>query len=758
MRNWTIGVVLVVAACGAAGCRKDPQKQKLAFVASGDKYMSEAKYSEAVIQYRSAVALDGHFGEARFKLANAFLLAKDAPNAIGEFVRAADLMPHDVSVQIQAGKMLLMAGAYPEAKARAVTALEKDPKNVDALMLMGNALAGMKDFDNAITQIEHAIDADPRRVLSYDNLGAIEQARGHASGAESAFKRAVEANPKSEQAHLALANYYWASNQRDAAEHEFKSVLESNPKSIGANRALAVLYVKENKPGDAEPYLKAFADLSPDAGSKVVLADFYLEGRKPEKAAGVLDALMKTKDGFIPAKIRLAAIAFSENRHPEAYATLDEIFKVEPKNEQALLEKARFFLAERKAADVLPLTNTVVAGNPSSVPGHYLRGMALQATSQYDEAIKAYQRVLQLEPSAVPAQIQLGAVYLANNDPAPAVEYLDQAIKAQPNLWPAHFVLAQALVRLNKVVRAEPEVGLLLRATPNSPDVQMLVGQVYYLKHDYAHAREAYTRALQLAPGSAHPLAGLLTLDFAENKKDAARTRVQEQLKAKPDDPDVLTLAGVLFLQLNDGKSAEAAFRHLLEIDPSNLQAYSGLGNLYLDEGRLDEAKQDFEDLARKHPKTAVGAATMVGTILTMQGKPAEARKQFEQALALDPHAAVAANNLALNYAQDTDANLDVALQLAQTAKAGLPKSWEVDDTLGFIYYKKGLLPLAISTLQQGIGQHPTDATMHYHLGLAYLKSGKQIEARQSLQEALKLNPQFEAANDAKRVLATIKG
>src|SRR5438128_257584 len=125
MRNWLIAVVLGIVACGAAGCRKDPQKLKLEYIASGDRYMAQRKYADAAIQYRSAVALDGHFGEARYKLASAFLLSGDARNAIGEFIRAADLMPNNVDAQLQAGKALLIAKAYPEAKARALAALEK---------------------------------------------------------------------------------------------------------------------------------------------------------------------------------------------------------------------------------------------------------------------------------------------------------------------------------------------------------------------------------------------------------------------------------------------------------------------------------------------------------------------------------------------------------------------------------------------------------------------------------------------------------
>jgi tetratricopeptide (TPR) repeat protein len=79
-----------------------------------------------------------------------------------------------------------------------------------------------------------------------------------------------------------------------------------------------------------------------------------------------------------------------------------------------------------------------------------------------------------------------------------------------------------------------------------------------------------------------------------------------------------------------------------------------------------------------------------------------------------------------------------------------------VDDTLGWIYYKKGLASLAIRAFEESLQKDAKNATYHYHLGLAYVKSGDTEKARQSLKQALSLNPAFEGAAEAQRVLASL--
>ena len=86
-------------------------------------------------------------------------------------------------------------------------------------------------------------------------------------------------------------------------------------------------------------------------------------------------------------------------------------------------------------------------------------------------------------------------------------------------------------------------------------------------------------------------------------------------------------------------------------------------------------------------------------TVTTLQGTP----KHHEIAYGITSLAP--ANNLAWMLATVNE-TLDVALDLAKAAKAGLPDFADTDDTLGWVYYKKGLWSPAAASFRQAVGPH----------------------------------------------------
>jgi tetratricopeptide (TPR) repeat protein len=284
--------------------------------------------------------------------------------------------------------------------------------------------------------------------------------------------------------------------------------------------------------------------------------------------------------------------------------------------------------------------------------------------------------------------------------------------------------------------------------------VHTLNGTLLTLRGDAAGARAAFERALTLSPDAFDAISGLANLELQTGHADAAIARVEAARAKRPDSPDVLALVARTYLRAGQPARAEEPLRRAITVDPRFQAGYMQLAQVYMQQKRLDEARAQFDAVVARDPK-AISARTMIGMILELQNKRPEARQWYEATLKVTEDAPVAANNLAYLYAED-GTNLDIALQLATSAKQRLPESAEVDDTLGWIYYKKNLGSLAVPSLEASLKQRPNTPEILYHLGLAYASVGDRAKARDSLQRALTLNASFGGADAARATLASL--
>jgi tetratricopeptide (TPR) repeat protein len=736
-----------------AGCSKNAAQ----YYESGNTYYAQQKYREAIVEYLNAIKKDPKFADARLKLAGAYEKVGDARNAYEHYVRAADLLPDNLDAQMKAGAYLFVTGQFQDAASRADAVLKKNPRHVEALILKGDAAAMLQDLDGAMKQIEEAIQIDPGHSRAYTDLGVIQRQKGNLPAAEQAFRQAVEIDPKSVAAQLALANFYLQSGRQAETEAALKAAYAIDAKDLLSNRALAMFYITTNRAPEAEPYLKTLVETTKDVRWSLALADYYAGTNRAPEATALLEKLAATKEAYGPAKTRIATLQYSHGRQPDAHKTVDEVIAKEPKNDAALLVKARFLVQEKRIDEALARAQAAVAANPRSAEGHYLLGSLYADKNDTERAIGEFNEVLKLNPRASAAQLQVARLELAKGraGAAGAVQYAEQALTSAPGNPLARLLLVRSLMLKGDLPRADGELKGLLQQYPNAAPVHASAGAMALAKRDFAGARKSFERALQLDAASMEAVAGLVSVDLAAGKAADARRRVEERLAAAPNDPTVLVLAARTYATTGDGARAEQALLKTIEVAPGNLQAYSLLGQLYIQQRKLDQARQKFEEMAQRQPKP-VGAHTMVAMILQMQGKNAEAQKRYEKVLEIDRTAPVAANNLAWMYAEGAG-NIDVALQLAQAAKAALPDSPEVNDTLGWIYVKKGMPGLALAPLQQAADKDPKNPTYFYHLGTAYAKAEDKMRAKTSLETALRLSPNFPGADEARKTLESLK-
>lgn len=747
-------VLLLFAALLTVACSKDPQVARTEFLEKGNRFLAQGKSQEAIVEYRNALQQDPRYAEARIKLSQAYEQAGNQQEAFREAVRAADLLPDDVAAQVRAGQFLLLFGQFEDAKTRSEKALFKDPKSTDALIVRANAMAGLKDLGGALKEMESAIALDPKQAASYANLGALQMKRGNPIEAENAFRRAVAADPKSLAAQLALGNYLWTSGRQAEAESVMKQALTLAPDDPLANQALAVFYLSSSRAADAEPHLKRLADKATTPAARLALADFYIQtGRGPDAEKALAEAAGQP-GGFAPARARVAAMRYAAGKSAEAHQAIDEVLKAEPNNVEALLVKARFLAGDGRLPDAVSTARAATTADPSSVEAQFLVGKLLVQRNEVDAAITAFREVLRLNPSALAAQVEVARLELSRGQRDASLAAAQDARAAGAGDPMVRLVAARALLANGKFDEADAEMKMLVAAAPNAAVVHAQYGTLYLLKRDLTAARRSFARALDLDPLSAEALSGLVAADMREGKASDAMARIEKRLATSPQDSTAQVLASMINTVQGRHAEAESWLRKAIAADPSKPRPYGMLAESLFHQGKLDQARDEFDGIAARKPGD-VAAPTMAAMIVQAQGKAAEAQQRYEKIVANNPRAALASNNLAWMYAEQNQ-KLDTALNLAQAAKAEDPESASFNDTLGFVYLKMKLGELAVPPLRIAVEKEPENPGFHARLGQAYALTGDKVRARQELERALKLKPDFAGADEAKKVLASL--
>jgi tetratricopeptide (TPR) repeat protein len=412
--------------------------------------------------------------------------------------------------------------------------------------------------------------------------------------------------------------------------------------------------------------------------------------------------------------------------------------------------KGELLISEGRRAEAFESIKASTTADPSSAEAHYALGRMYAMRGDTASAESAFREVLRLNPRATAAQLELSRLQLSTGNTASSLQSAEEATKAQPQSLAARITLVRSLLASKEFPRAEREIAELKRAFPNLALVHVQAGTLALLKNDVADARASFDRAHALDASSLDVLAGQLALDVRTKDTAGARARLEKRLK-EGTTPELLLLAAQTYLALNDRAEAEKTLRATIDADPALLQPYAMLGQLYMATGKLDQARVEFDAMATRQTKP-VGPLTMSAMIYQSQGNSAMAKKKYEDVLALDSRAVIASNNLAWMLAESGD-NLDIALQLAQTATATAPDVPELMDTLGWVYYKKKQPNMAISLFKRCVEKAPTNAGYLYHLGLAHTQAGESVQARAAFQKALANGADAATAAEIRRLL-----
>ncbi|MGH9803024.1 MAG: tetratricopeptide repeat protein [Blastocatellia bacterium] len=293
-----------------------------------------------------------------------------------------------------------------------------------------------------------------------------------------------------------------------------------------------------------------------------------------------------------------------------------------------------------------------------------------------------------------------------------------------------HQMLGDALMELGDYEAAEKAFREMERRQRTGYTTQTRLARLASLRGDNARARQLYTDALLLALEVVPP-----------ERETVAWTRWQ---------------LGELAFNAGDYSTAEKHYSDALVTYPDYYRALGGLARTQAAKGDLKGAIENYERATKILPDPVFIAA--LGDLYETTGRQPEANAQFallEKMAMLASANGEVYNRLLAQFYSDHDLKSDEAYKMARREYQARRDIYGAD-ALGWAALKAGKVAEAQTASKESLRLGTEDARLFYHAGMIARAAGDKTAARDYLQRALKLNPQFDLrqARIAKQALA----
>lgn len=747
------GVAVCLIAMSA--CSRDPNVRKQKFFQSGMQYFENGKYREAAIQYQSALQVDAQYTEAHYQLARCYLKLKIWNGAYNELMRTTEIDPHYLKARVDLGHLLLAAGEYKSADDEAKAALAQSPDNADVHSLIADIDFRQGHYPEAQEELNKVLQITPRSADAYIAMGKIQAAAKNPTGAEVSFMKAIELDPKSEGPVVSLGDFYLQQGRREDAEKQYQRAIELEPKAPEPRASMARVLFAEGKEAQAEQVLaQAKKDLADNPESYTMLGDLYYEEGKLDQALAEYASLYQSHNKDLRVKKNYIQLLILHNRLDEAAKLDDEVLKGDPGESEAEVLRGQILIRRGRPADALPLLQSAVKSDPQDALGHYYLGVAFNLTGDIGQAEKEWREAVRLRPTMVEAHQALADLGMRKGNGDLVRQSAEAIIAARPSSSEGYLWRARARFAAGNLPGVEADLKKAIQLAPSDPAAYSALGDLRMAEKKLSEAAHLYEQALGFDSNYSPALNGLVTITLHQAGPAKAIARVNEQITKAPGNGSYYFLLGALLGNMRDWDRSRDALEKALTLDKNNTDALLLLAQVQEAQGSLDKAIQEDQAAIQQNPKD-VRTYILLGSLEEKTGNWQKAEDVYQKALQVRPDYPLAANNLAYLMLEH-GGNVDAALSLAQVARRGLPESPGSADTLAWAYYQKGAYLLAIDLLQEAAKKKPNNATYLYHLGMAYMKMGNLVLARQNLHRALLLDPNSAGAAEIRKTLAEL--
>jgi Putative Zn-dependent protease, contains TPR repeats len=399
------------------------------------------------------------------------------------------------------------------------------------------------------------------------------------------------------------------------------------------------------------------------------MVDHYILQNRSEDAINVLRIARKQHPNSSELTIKKAEIELFSGHYNDALVDLTSVEAFEKNNPDFYLVKGKTLMATGKTDEALAMFDQVLLKStdqkldmlfevvaileeydefelackylkmgieldPANTQTYGELGFIQEKLNRTEEAIEAYEKMLDGDPFLPFGWSNLGTLYakLGKNDKA--IEAFDYAIALEPDASLSYFSKANALANNGRFDEALTVFFEYAEMEEDTGMAMCCIGECYEKLGDYENAGIYYRKSLESNPENPDALYGLAVVEMEFDHADESYELATKAIEIDPNIPEYWFGLGKLNMRLNNLEEAKAAFETAVALDPQDFESW-----LLLSEIAGDESLQQGVDVIKRGLESNADVAALhyrLAAYYYLQENVSGSLDEFEKGLVLD--------------------------------------------------------------------------------------------------------------------------
>ncbi len=706
----------------------------------GDTEQALGDKGAATVAYRHAIQVNPWRPRWRYNLALRLIDDGQLARAEAQVERLEHLLPRSAVTLYARGRLLSAQGDTTAALSYYQLTLEQKPVHVGALYHAAVALARIGSEHTATAYLRTAVVGLPEAYLPRLALADIEFGAGSPRRVLELLSPTIDSGQIDRDGLGLMAGAMLDLDRPDVAVALLRLGSQGQRADFRSELQLGLALLADGQVAAAAAAIDAANVQRPQllAGDLLLLRAYRRHAELAaarERVERLVQRLPDRPEPFLQAGwVDLAA-----GRTPAARGAFEAAARLEPQSSGAARGLAAAALQQGDTAGAVDILEQQLTRRPDDLGTRAALVILLEAQGLARPVLRQLSTALELAPERLDFRTALAYLELREGRAQDAVDLLHKHAPDFVDNVSALAVYATALTAAGEPEQARPvaERGAMLQ--PTSARVAYLNACVNLAIDRPRRAVAALDRALRLDPTLDRARKDVVDLHLRDGRLASAAANLTVLAQRRPEDAEVLELAGRLALAQGDLVGARDRLTRAL----AQGRGRRALLTLVRVERRLGEAERGQARLEvwLAGQGEDMEARLLRAELLFQLGRQDLARAEWERVLVSVPEHPTALNNLAWML-RDTEPEL--AMGYAARAYAAAPRSAAIADTYARLLELDGKPVMAERILGRALGANPSHRGLVLRRAGLLARLGRERDAIGTLQALLQ-----EAADDA---------